>query len=309
MNRTIRKALLNPFIVAFPAVFFGALFLGTLHPATGFFGGFAFMLIKGVAPFVVNGCLALSLAALLSSRPSWNVILGILFAFVLAVVPALPALYDQITTPPTVSYEVREKVALRPEMTVALHPQPVPGKEWWKPLPIVFDNPMFLPWTVGGHAGCMCMFFDVRRAGTYATIMGLLAAHYGQNVQSLNAWDQRIKQGLWFAYAIEQTERGTYNFKFDVMNKDTATATFWQKDIPATFVEEEPVQGRKDSLEKRFYGPAFRILFSDNIPTLFLAPNFKSIFPYQAFNKFLQEAVEWPQSPTQDEKISPLNKP
>ncbi|MBP7252810.1 MAG: hypothetical protein KBA75_04925 [Alphaproteobacteria bacterium] len=314
MSRLTPRLFINPFILILLAALWGGLFLGTLHPATGFLGGFVFTFIGGIAPVMMNCCLAWGIASFLSTRPVWNITLGIIFAFVLALLPALPALYDQIVASPIATYEVREKVALGQEMTIDLHPKPVTGKEWWKPLPIIFEDPMFLPWAVGGHAGCMCMFFKVRSAstfrseGTYSTVLELLVARNGHNVQSLNAWVNRSKQGLWFAYAIEQTERGTYNLKFDVMNRETATATFWQKDIPATFVEEEPVQGRKDSLEKRFYGPALRILFSDNIPTWIMDPFFKSTFPYRAFNKFLHEAVEWPQKSAQDQKAPPINK-
>lgn len=305
----IQNPLLNPYIIILVAAVWGGMFLLTLHPATGFFGGIVFMLIGSMAPVVVNCCLAWGFASLLPTARWAKIVCSILFAFLLALIPALPALYVQDSSPPTTSYEVREKVILSPEMTVDLHVKARPREQWWKANPTIFVNPMYLPWTIGGNEGCMCMFFEVRTAGLYSTILAQHVASYGNNLQSLNPGDARSMHGLWFVYAIEKTERGTYDLKFDVMRKDTATATFWQKDIPEEFVFEGVGGGNQLSFNTRFYGPALRILFSDNIPTWIMAPSFKTIFPYQAFNKFLQEAVEWPQTPAPGTKTEPLKRP
>lgn len=284
------------------------MFLLTLHPATGILGGIVFILIGWIAPILFNGCLAWAFALFLPVASWAKIVWGILFAFLLALLPALPALYAQLASPPRISYEVHEKVTLPPDMTVDLNIKERPKDQWWKPNPVIFVNPAQVPWTVGGNEGCMCMFFEVKPTASYSAILTQQVVSRGKNLRSLSYGDARSMQGLWFVYAIEKTERGTYNLKFDVMRKDNVTATFWQKDIPEEFVFERE-GGNHFSFKTRFYGPALRILFSDNIPTQILEPSFKSIFPYQEFNKFLQEAVEWPQSPTQDEKTSPLNKP
>ena len=270
----------NPFFISACLIF---VFFWMLHPASGFLGGFLFILLGWIIPDAVNLCLSYGVAKMFGGKSFIRKI--VIFIFVslsLVIIPNFRGLMTYINSDVVSGYEIVKRIESNNEL-VSLHTSAFAYK--------IFPHFLIPSHTVGGDEGCGCMYFTKNNDYRLWEYFHLNIRQTLNKKMSYRLYPTKDEDGYFHVYTSQDKHDRYFDFYLKVMEGGEVVGTFWQKGLPISIIKEE-VFSREDGLEKDFWKNSIELLLRNTFFAQFFTDYLGlSYFPTRKFNQFLKEVI------------------
>ncbi|MBF0375431.1 MAG: hypothetical protein HQL39_18720, partial [Alphaproteobacteria bacterium] len=202
------------------AAFLAAVYVYSLHPASGAAGGLLFLLVGWAIPSVIPVLLALWVAALCRGM-AVRVTVFALFLVLASANTNLPALVGQATSAPETEWRVERPIERREgydfrvsnAIEEALARPALPKVSWH------------------GSTRCMCLSLKVSAAASYR---GALNEFFGEN--NLMFAPDQPNRWPFLSYELAPEDGGGATVTVRVHDKEGVAATFHQRGVPLALI-------------------------------------------------------------------------